>query len=655
MSSKGKAKRSRSVVSSDSWTSKVESIDEQSRVDYLQQALDESAAEARKSGNGGPSEVPPANNVLASPPSSPHSLGPAPSSPRAKARDEYFKRRKYEELIRGDNGFREMLDDVDGMRTWWTRNKQDWHQKKLSLERTEAALASLQDRALYEEDFHDERQIQHQTQRQKEKLAWFEENRSLMRIVWDRFKVFNEVEMLADGPIDPPIPAGRAVNPARPVVPALSPGPARRADPEAPAVTPYAVSNSPRFNPIFNSTSPHTNTRFEYRSSRNPANSQRWLSSLEEAFWWLERAKEDVASHTKRLKTLIETFPGEKARFIGLAQTLETQLDGVDTNDADDRVDTAIKKLMDDRPVDFKEQIQTAIMNRRREKLVLTDGQDRRALEVYKTKSIELDVILKILEQQDGIVDTLVDLLNTTLMEVAKYDLDQRNKDAFVNIHNICYLYSERRRLSLVIRSTLADAQLSVTTKRNIVNRINQYISDHNVEDLPMTENGRYRSKHIKIYFDQMFAANAAFNILADDISDITRRATRPEAQDYRQSKLDDASLLLQRPIKTSVLTNNIFGFASNMTLASAKAMLEERKPGRKMNGTILQELFTSPDIFPLFHPDYIVSSWTKPQFYDLINSKLAKKLTNELLEAFLIYCTHTGELFRVTYFGQRV
>jgi hypothetical protein len=569
----------------------------------------------------GPSQAAaPVDELLKSPPVSPGDVGPVPASPRANARAAYFKRKTYPDLIRTDHRLRKLLDDVVGIREWWTQNKTEWRRKKNELAGIGDGLTTLESQALYDENV-DEEEIETYRTRHNDMLKWFEENRTLMRLVWNRFQMINGgvTEDLGPKWVD-------------------------------------IVNNSPKQNPIFIEVSP-TNIRFQYRSPRDPENAKRWLVDLRTAFWWLETAHTDLRSHHTRLKDLIERLIVDKAKCAGLIQTSESRMKDQDyqIKEEDHKADLQIQQLMEERPEDYKVLILSVIEKRRHEKFAIENGSDRVNFVAYKLKAAELDAILKVLTEQDDLVKNIATLVQVQLFEINENGLDARNREVFLDCHQICYLYSERRELSLQIRSALIEGALPIATKYKIIARINTYIGDYSVEELPMIDM-RYKSKDIQIYRGQLHSATRGFITLADDIPRISRQAEPASGADYRLRQINDPRTILQRPRNSSSRIDvNTLGFASNMTLALAKFHMDS-KSGVKSNATIIRELFTSPDIFIMFHPSYNpIQTWIKDEFFERINSKLEKKLSSEILEAFLVYCTHSGELFRVSYFGQKV
>lgn len=103
----------------------------------------------------------------------------------------------------------------------------------------------------------------------------------------------------------------------------------------------------------------------------------------------------------------------------------------------------------------------------------------------------------------------------------------------------------------------------------------------------------------------------------------------------------------------------------STMTLAVAKTILEQI-PQMSLPGDItsaalpwyelLRDFYTSPDIFPLFrNNETTYRSWTKDEFFTYTNTFLATPVERNTLEAFLVFCSHTSDLFRITEFRRRV
>ena len=99
----------------------------------------------------------------------------------------------------------------------------------------------------------------------------------------------------------------------------------------------------------------------------------------------------------------------------------------------------------------------------------------------------------------------------------------------------------------------------------------------------------------------------------------------------------------------------------STMTLAIAKSILEKPPPVGHAAHTLpwyelLRQFFTSPDIFPHFRtPDSERRTWNKESFVQEVNTLLKISLERNVIEAFLVYCSHTRDLFRLTEFRREI
>ncbi|CZR64813.1 uncharacterized protein PAC_14712 [Phialocephala subalpina] len=567
-------------------------------------------------------------HLFESPPPSPGSIGPPPSTPRAQRREQYFQRKTYPEMVRADDDFHRMLDDLDGMRQWWTRNKQDWRQQKVELAEIDKTIAVLQEQILFRNSGNDY-QLMLQRQKQDELKIWFEDNRSLMKLVWNRFRVVSgEARQQYD------------------------PGWARFVD------TPQAT---------YDEVTGVQGRRFEYHPSFPSTNVNQHLLGVGTAIWWLERAEEDLKAHLLRLKELIIKLVDDVASIPRLQLNLQQRLQqGNDllSKGADDAVDDLIQNLLNTKPHNYRVRIRDAVDKRRRELLSDDNGQDEATLKAYKLKKLELDEVIIMLCEQDDIVETLVELLQHTIYALgASASLTEEMKDIFQDVHHNCFVYDQRRGISTQIRETLSYENLSAGKIRRIVSRIQQYHKDYKFNNTVLTPGmgSIWTADEIMIYHGILSQTKNPLQQLSDNIDRIKDEADPPEPrQDYRLRQLPRADRLLQRPKTSTSIAWGVLGWGSNMTLAEAKSILDEKNsnagPAGKSNGIILREFFTSPDIFPDFSDKYQHDTrWTREQFHDIIFTKLNGGLTEDIIEAFLIYCTHANELFRTSWFRRTI
>ncbi|KAF8856324.1 hypothetical protein BDZ45DRAFT_691835 [Acephala macrosclerotiorum] len=567
-------------------------------------------------------------HLFESPPSSPGSAGPAPSTPRSQRREQYFQRKTYPEMVRADNDFHRMLDDLDGMRQWWTRNKQDWRQQKVELGNIDTTIAVLQEQILFRNSGNDYQLIL-QRQRRDQLKIWFEDNRTLMKLVWNRFRVVSgEARQRYD------------------------PGWANLVD--APQAT-------------FDDVTGPQGRRFEYQSGFPRINVDQWLLGVGTAKWWLERAYEDFTAHSPKIKELIQKLVEDVASIPQMEVDLQSRLQqGKDalSKGADDAVDDLIQNLLNTKPNNYRALIREAVDKRRRELLSDDNGQDEATFTAYKLTRLELDAVIKMLCEQDEIVDTLVELLqHANYAFRSKPSLTEELKEAFRDVHHICFVYNERRRLSTQIRETLSHDNLSAGKRRRIVDRIQRYNTDYKFQNTVLVPRmgSIWKAEDIMIYRGILTQTRDPLQQLSDSIDRIKDETDPPEPrQDYRLRQLPKADRLLQRPKSTASIAWGVLGWGSNMTLAEAKTILDTKDSNAgaagKSNGIILREFFTSPDIFPEFSDKYQHETrWTRERFHAIISTKLNGGLTEDIVEAFLIYCTHTNELFRTSWFGRTI
>ncbi len=122
---------------------------------------------------------------------------------------------------------------------------------------------------------------------------------------------------------------------------------------------------------------------------------------------------------------------------------------------------------------------------------------------------------------------------------------------------------------------------------------------------------------------------------------------------------------LLIRP-KTSLLQTGMTKEAAEalLTLSLRESEIEQTWKIARRGGDInvstlyhqaLFDFFTSPDVFPKFR--YYRNTWDKKEFYQAVNCHLANKskISTDILEAFVFYCHHVGQLFKIGYWSRRI
>jgi hypothetical protein len=587
-------------------------------------------------------------HLLDSPPSSPHSLqsdGSASSSPSAKTRKAQFQKQKLDELVRQDAEFHRLMNDLVGIRQWWKGNKQEWHEKREEMRNIENHIAALKaqveqhrrrgwgDKVMLgmrfgsTEDFFNDRwtpQIETLKAQRARILPWFGENRQLMKMVWARVK---ELEAAVQA--------------------------------EARAKTPDKFFGYPPTDDI---------TKLS------------WYRDMDKGIqWWLRRAMKNLGTLDGYLQGLLESNHNRTAQSLQAEHNFKRDLKIIrdqiikDDTEADDQ----ISNLQEMKPQGYKARI-AQILNARYEVKL----QQRR-------EEIDLEEMVKEVQKRDKesavITRSLTDHItrNTEFHDLLKSISEippsivrsspQYRINFYPDLYNLICTHIARTRRGLDLSITLDKIDFSQSKRDKIITLADRYYERLNTDNYfryleaqLVPHHGRTDHKSLQ-YSRRAFAKETTkFTAMIDECTNIynEEEPSFPKIIDpthpakYIVPSVQKITFAKQPPNTPLDISRTI---GSTMTLAVAKSILEH-VPETQISDLhlpwyeLLYLFYTSPDIFPLFrNTSTTTRSWSKDAFLTYTNSLLLHPLERHILEAFLVYCSHTNSLFHITEFRRRV
>ncbi len=646
------------------WTSRVSSESEgdehtttQVDLSMLRTALEESIRDSHNElenrvskGERSPLLDQVSQHLLVSPPSSPDSLNSEGSlpSPASKKRIAQSRMKGLDELMKRDADLHNMMHDLAGIREWWTGNKQAWYEMREKIRGLDNQISDLQTQAeqhyqmigtkrshlrqLYGSTvgFIDERwapQIEELKEQREINLAWFEENRGLMKKVWAR------VQDIAD--------------------------------------TVYLDSKA---NKKLGSSYPAT----------HDISNLLWFQREDKGLkWWLRQARKDVETLRDRIQNLLDS---DHARVESRAlehRKLEGQLkfwqDAFQEGDIE--ADMQISELRQNQRKGYNIEIRQ-IMNARQ---IARVDEFR---EEYDVKEMIKDLQLR---DQESILmrKILTDIfernrrIRQRLNEISRYPPNIRpaghRSDIcfYTDIYHLVRHHIHRTIQGLNLGTSLDQVSYSQTKRKKIVARIKDY-PESDTEAFFLDFVARWGPRNAPVDHEALGSLTADsrrealyFTTMVKDCQEIIteqepafrtlKKLTHPAA--YLLPKICNVTLKKTPPNSPFDLARTM---GSTIPLITCQFILEQ--PPKEPTGThadthypwykLLRDFMTSPDIFPLFRSNTYAGgrrSWNKEEFFTNINSLLKTPVDHHILEAFLSYCSHTNDLFRMTEFMRRI
>jgi hypothetical protein len=646
-----------------SWTSRVTDSDDadehtatQVDISMLGSALDESIRDSHAelqnrviSGENSPQLDQVSQHLLASPPPSPDSVpgGWSPMTPTAKVRHAELQQQELEELMKRDDALHRMMNDLSGIREWWKGNKQAWHEMREKVRSFDNDISALQAQVDQHRrmvwngkdgmsdfygstaDFLDERwapQIEELKEQREANLPWFDENKRLMRMVWARVKEMGDT-----------------------------------------------VYMEAKDNRKLASSYPAT----------NDISSLSWFQDRG-LKWWLKHAGRDMETLRDKIQGLLDSEHA-KAEERGqkgheFKQQLKVVQDAI--KDADSEADFQISELQENKPRGYEADTKRILEDRRNRKI-----HDLR-------EAIDLEAMIKDLQLRDQesvlMRKTLTDIyernrqirrrLNETYRHPPKINpADAQSESAFyTDFYHLVRHHIHRTIQGLDLGTMLDKVSYSQTNRENIIIRMKVDANEGNTEPFFVDFVARMGPRNAQIDYESLrslvekssqearnFRAlvEACQSIIDEPNPAFTPIANPTHPASYMVPNVLNVTLEKEPPDSPFELARTM---GSNITLAVAKSIL--KKPPSEPAGTytdnnypwheLLRNFFTSPDIFPLFRSATYTGSrrsWNKDEFINYVNSLLKTPLEHRIIEAFLVYCSHTSDLFRITEFRRRV
>ena len=589
-------------------------------------------------------------HLLLSPPSSPDSLHSesSPPSPASRKRIAQSRLKKLDELMKRDADLHNMMRDLAGIREWWKGNKRAWYEMREKIRGLENQISDLQTQAdqhyqMIGNDrshlrqrygstvgFIDERwapQIEELKEQREINLAWFEENRELMKKVWARVQEITDTVYL---------------------------------DAEA--------------NKKLGSSYPAT----------HDISKLSWFQREDKGIkWWLRQARKDVETLRDRIQNFLDSDHAQ-AEYRALEhRKLEGQLKFWQDafQEGDFEADMQISELRQNQRKGYNIEIRQ-IMNARQIRRVDSFREE------YDVKEMIQDLQLRAQE--------------SILMRKILSDIFERNRQIRRRLNEICRnppnispagsrsdicFYTDIYHLvrhhihrtiqGLELGTLLDQVSYSQTKRKKIVSRINEYPKS-DTEAFFLNFVARLSPKNAPVDCEALSSLTAdsrreavSFTTMVKDCQEIIKEQepafkplknpTHPAA--YLLPNIRNVTLKKTPPESPFDLARTL---GSTIPLITCQSILEQ--PPKEPAGThadthypwyeLLRDFITSPDIFPLFRSNTYAGgrrSWNKEEFFTNINALLKTPVDHHILEAFLSYCSHTGDLFRMSEFRRRI
>jgi hypothetical protein len=542
------------------------------------------------------------------------------------------------------------MDDLVGIRQWWKGNRQAWHEKREEVRNIENNLTALIAQAEQSkrrrwgdnvmlsmrfgssEDFFIDQwttQIDALTAQKAGLLTWFDENKDLMKIVWTRVK-----EMEA----------------------------AVKAEPKE-QTTPGMIYSYPPTKDI-------TKLSWYTRQDRGIR-------------WWCGRTVRDLGILEGHLQSLLKSDHDRadqrakvEHKYKEILKTLQTLV-----AEEDAEADRQTSVLRDKQPQGYAASIDQILKARYETKL----PQARQAFDLQEmineieTRDFESVVIRKSLN--DHI--TRSKHFRTLLRRIETKDLNIRPPGAenelyfYTDLYNIICTYVSRTRRGLEFGTILDKVKFSQTKRNKMIELadVNSYgykteeifnkmkialtLKQGRIESTCLNKIGAQFAQEALDFTIMVEACQATLNSYEPSLPKIEDSASPAT---YLVPNIRNITLQKQAPDNPFDLSR---GIGSMMTLAVAKRFLEQY-PELELTYTITNALlpwyellrlfYTAPDTWPLFRNNPSTTrSWSKDEFFTYTNSFLRRPIERNILEAFLVFCSQSNDLFRISEFRRRV
>ena len=644
-----------------SWTSRVESEEDEhaaTQVDLamlgtaLNESIRDNHAELERrvnSGGNSPQLAEVSRHLLESPPSSPdsiHSDG-SPKSPGAIARLAKIQAQELNELSKKDAVLHRMMSDLSGIQEWWKGNKIIWHEMRERIRQYDSDISGLQAQAEQHRrmvrksgmstsygstaDFVDERwapQIEQLKQMRDANLGWFVNNRKLMKAVWSRVKEMGD--------------------------------------------TLYTENKDNR-----------------KLGSRYPATRDitkfNWYQDLSKGVrWWIKATGDDIIILRDKIQAALDTDRARADQRDQQLSELKRKLRATEgaTKYDDSVTDGQISELQDLKPRGYEAQISQILTERRAAKIKeMREAYDQRAmindLEIRERESIFMRKHLTEIRERNR---QMYLRLKETRREMPR--VDPYTTDA------LCYFYEKfyhivrhhihRTVLALEFAGMLDQVSYAQDKRSQIIEQMELYGGEgYNTDEFLLAFQSQLVPQNGRVHYRALSDVAAVSSSEGRDFKLMVRTCQAiidaPEPPLKIKDK-ENAALYLVPDVQNVVLNkpppetpfNLARTLGSNITLAVAKTILEQVPS--EPEGThadqnypwyeLLRNFFVSSDIFPLFRSNTVNGvrrSWNRDEFINYVNSLLRTPVERRILEAFLAYCSHTGDLFRLTEFRRRV
>jgi hypothetical protein len=538
------------------------------------------------------------------------------------------------------------MNDLVGIRQWWKGNKQAWHEKREEVRAIENNITALKAQAEQNrqrgwsdkvmlamrmgssEDFFNDRwtpQIEALTIQRAGVLPWFDQNRQLMKMVWTHVK---ELET------------------------------AVKAEAKAEKL-PDKFFGYPPTDDI---------TKLS------------WYRDLDKGLmWWLKRAMKNLGTLDGYLHGLLESTNNRSAQRVQAGHNFKRDLRAIQdqiTKD-DTEADDQISDLQRTQPQEYEAKIAQVLNDRYNAKL-----QQRR-------EEIDLEEMVKEVQKRDKesmvITRSLTDhitrnkefhaLLKRISGNLPKI-LPQYRISFYTDLYNMICTHVARTRRGLDLSITLDKIDFSQQKRGEIISLADNYYQRlktdmyfRYLEGKLEPKQGRTDHKSLQKPRHSFEEEATTFTAMIDECTRIfnEQESSIPKIIDpahpatYLVPSIRNISLTKQPPSTPLDMSRTI---GSTMTLAVAKSILEQYPETTSGQITdvalpwyeLLRHTYTSPDLFPLFRNNALTKrSWCKDDFVTYTNSFLALPLERSVIEAFLVFCSHTRDLFHITEFRRRV
>ena len=393
--------------------------------------------------------------------------------------------------------------------------------------------------------------------------------------------------------------------------------------------------------------------------------------------WWLQQARKDVETLRDRIRSLLDSDHAQVEYRAIEHRKLEGQLkfwrDALQEGDIE--ADMYISELRQHQRKGYNIEIRQ-ILNARQIRRVDNFREE------YDVKEMIQDLELR---DQESI-----------LMRKILSDIFERNRQIRQRLNEICRnppnispagsrsdicFYTDVYHLvrhhihrtiqGLELGTSLDQVSYSQTKRKKIVARINDY-PESNTEAFFVDFVARLGPKNAPVDCEALSSLTAesrrealSFTTMVKDCQKIIKEQepafkplknpTHPAA--YLLPNIRNVTLKKTPPESPFDLARTL---GSTIPLITCQSILEQhpKEPAGTHADThypwyeLLRDFLTSPDIFPLFRSNTYAGgrrSWNKEEFFTNINALLKTPVDHHILEAFLSYCSHTGDLFRMS------